>query len=639
MSDAADHAEYLLGRVVEATGGDLRPGQVAMARAVADAFDRREHLLVEAGTGVGKSFGYLVPAVAHGRPVVVATATKGLQDQLGGKDLPTVAAALAEEAPRLTWAVVKGRGSYLCRSRLSEALVEAGWTDQGALFDAVELPGELGRVAAWSQETTTGDRDELPFTVEDWGAYSVGGMECPGRDHCPNGDDCFAYAALDRAADADVVVVNHHLYAAHLGTDGTLLPRHEALVVDEAHRLEDTMAAALGVDLAPWRVFQLTRAMGSLPSLIGADAGRMQRGLAALARDLERAIGQTPPGRFGDLTELPVAGPLEGLAVAVGELAARLRGVKPDQPALSGARARMLRLAGHLVGDVGVLAEPGEGVVTWVEGGDRPSLRAAPVDVAGLLAERLLGEVTMVGTSATLSVGGRLEPMARRLGLDGDVHPVTLERVGSPFDYANQARCYVAAGLPDPRTDAWREAVGDETLRLVVAAGGRALVLCTSRRMVDLVAERLAGAGSHRLLVQGELGAQAITAAFVADETSVLVATMGFWEGLDVPGRALELVVIDRVPFPRPDDPLWAARRDEVERRGGSAFREVDLPRAAMLLAQGAGRLIRSTSDHGVVAILDPRLATAGYRRDLLAALPPMPVTTDRAEVEAFLRG
>ncbi len=634
-SDAADIAEELLHDVVTARGGDAREGQVAMARAVAEAFDRREHLLVEAGTGTGKSFAYLVPAVAHGEPVVVATATKSLQDQLGEKDLPAVAAALADRRT-VTWAVVKGRGSYLCRARLSERLSEEGWTDQGALFNAVELPDELGRVLGWSEDTTTGDRDELPFQVEDWGDYSVGGMECPGRETCPFGAECFAFEALDRAADADVIVVNHHLYAAHMATEGAVLPPHKALIVDEAHRLEDTVAGALGIDLAPWRLFQLTRSMRMARALIGADAARIQRALAALARDFETQLRRTSAGRFSDLEDLPVADAVERIAVIAGDLGARLRSVQPEQQALSAARARMLRLVGHLAGDVAALTELDDQTVAWIEGGRQPAIKTAPIDVAGLLQRDLYGEVTMVGTSATLSLGGRLEPMAARLGLGGPTNEVALERVPGPFDYARQTRLYLASDLPDPRTDEWREAIGDTVLQLVDASGGRALVLCTSRRNVDLLAERLVGV-DHRVLVQGELGANALREAFAADETSVLVATMGFWEGLDVPGRSLQLVAIDRVPFPRPDDPLWAARREASERAGRSAFRDVDLPRAATLLAQGAGRLIRSRADHGVVAILDPRVARAGYGRELIAALPPMPVTTHREEAEAFL--
>ena len=634
MSDVADIAESLLDEVVAAKGGERRDGQVEMARAVADALDRGEHLLVEAGTGTGKSFGYLVPAIAAGRPVVVATATKSLQDQLAGKDLPEVASALGDRV--VTWAVVKGRGSYLCRSRLDDRLGELGITDQASLFDAATLPEELGRVVAWSEETTTGDRDEAPFPVEDWGAYTVGGMECPGRDQCPRGEDCFAFAALDRAADADVVVVNHHLYAAHLSTEGTLLPPHEALVVDEAHRLEDTMAAALGIDLAGWRVMQLTRAMGGIEAAVdGAPA--LRRRLAALARDLDRGLASSPVGRFDDLTALPVAEPIEGLATAVGELAAKLRALRSDRPGVVGSRARSLRLAGHLVGDLAALADPPEDVVAWIEGGRRPALRAALVDVAALLRDRLYGEVTVVGTSATLSLGGSLVPTARALGLGDADHPVRLERLSSPFDYARQTRLFVDGSLPDPRTDAWAEAVGDTTLQLVEAAGGRALVLCTSRRMVDRLSERLIGLGEHRILVQGELGAQALAREFAADETSVLVATMGFWEGLDVPGRSLQLVVIDRLPFPRPDDPLWAARREAAERAGRSAFVDVDLPRAATLLAQGAGRLIRTGTDHGVVAILDPRIVRARYGRSVLAGLPPMPVVGDLSEAQAFL--
>ncbi len=633
----ADRSEPLLERVVAAReGGHHRAGQVEMSRAVADAIEQGRHLVVEAGTGTGKSFAYLVPAVACGSRVVVSTATKSLQDQLGERDLPFIAEALGDELSVAT-AVVKGRGSYLCLSRLEEHLEEAGWRRQEGLFgQSVDVPDELRALVEWAAETDSGDRDAMPFEVEDWSEYSVAGMECPGREACPQGQECFAMAALDRAAEADVVVVNHHLYGAYLASEKTILPEHAVVIFDEAHRLEDTMASALGVELAGWRVWQLVRSARSLPLVVGtAAATRLVRSLSGAATALDKALGQARPGRFHDPAELEAADALTRLLSVVDDLVATVRAASPATPAGQGAKARLLRLSGHMLGDLDFVATMSEGLVGWVEGGARPALKVAPVDVAGLLRHHLLGDVTVIATSATLSVGGDLGPTARALGLGPDDHSRLF--VQSPFDYRTQACLYAAASLPDPRSDEWAEAALDEAADLLEISGGRGLMLTTSHRMLGRAAERLVGVGSFRLLVQGELPKQALVREFEEDETSVLVATMGFWEGLDVPGRSLQVVIIDKLPFPRPDDPLWQARREVAEAEGLSSFAAVDLPRAAVLLAQGSGRLIRSVDDRGLVAVLDPRLARARYGSALIQALPDMARTADPAVAREFL--
>lgn len=632
----ADHSEDLLEVVVAAReGGHRREGQVAMTRAVADAFEDRRHLVVQAGTGTGKSFAYLVPALAHGARVVVSTATKSLQDQLGERDLPFLMETLADELD-VSVAVVKGRGSYLCLNRLEEHLEEAGWSRQEGLFGTETLPDELRQVVEWAAETESGDRDAMPFEVDDWSEFSVAGMECPGREQCPQGAECFAMKALEAASEADVVVVNHHLYGAHLASEKSVLPEHDIVVFDEAHRVEDTFASALGVELAGWRVWQLVRAARSLPLVVGASkASRVVRSLTGAATELEAALGKERPGRFRDPAELETAGALERLLKVTDDLVATVRAAQPATPAGQGAKARLLRLGGHMLGDLDYVAALEDGVVGWIEGGRSASLKVAPVDVASLMRIHLLDEVTVVATSATLSVGGELAPASRALGLRADDHEQLM--VESPFDYRAQACLYAAASLPDPRSEAWADAAVDEASDLLELSGGRGLVLTTSYRMLDRFAERLAGS-DVRLLVQGELPKQALVAAFEEDETSVLVATMGFWEGLDVPGRSLELVVIDKLPFPRPDDPLWTARREVAEQAGLSPFGVVDLPRAAVLLAQGAGRLIRSVEDRGLVAVLDPRLATKSYGSALVRALPDMARTADPEVAREFVR-
>jgi ATP-dependent DNA helicase DinG len=635
----ADESKTLLDVVVEKrAGGHHREGQVDMLGAVSNAIDEQRHLMVEAGTGTGKSFAYLIPAVASGEKVVISTATKSLQDQLGDRDLPFIAEALKGKGVRFKSVVIKGRSSYLCHSRLKEQLSEAGWSDQTDLFASDELTGEVHKVKAWSEETETGDRDALPFEVQDWADYSVSGMECPGRVICPEGDICFAFKAHDRAEDADVIVVNHHLYGMHLSADSSILPEHRVVVFDEAHRLEDTMASALGAELAGWRMWQLTRAATALRAILPTTrATSFQRRLAAATRRFEEDLKDTPQGRFRNASELNVAESLVELVELVTAISTEVRDAKVSNPAFLGAKARIIRLIGHLLGDLGMISDLDDGVVGWVEGGLQPALKAAPVDVGDLLQKALLNNVTTIGTSATLSLGGSLDPVASRLGLGRDGHTYDAKRVRSPFDFDRQSLFYVAADLPKPSHDDWPAAVNDTIAKLVSASGGRALLLATSHRMLREMAEALRDR-EFTLLVQGEMPKQALVKEFEEDETSVLVATMGFWEGLDVPGRSLQLVVIDKLPFPRPNDPLWQARREAAEASRQNPFMTVDLPRAAMLLAQGAGRLIRTVDDLGVVALLDPRLVTARYGTAIRDTLPPMPVTSDLAEAASFLR-
>ncbi|MHB8464323.1 MAG: ATP-dependent DNA helicase, partial [Acidimicrobiales bacterium] len=414
-----------------------------------------------------------------------------------------------------------------------------------------------------------------------------------------------------------VVVVNTHLYGAHLASGGHVLPDHDLVVFDEAHELEDVAAASLGMELT---------------------AGRF-RGLAAVARGLvaDRRVADDLAGA-GDLLETvlaphigqrlqrPLAGEIDTLLTIAAERVTRLTAAARKASDQDARRARVLQAGGHLAGDLAMLRAPADTDVTWVEGSAHaPVLRMAPVDVGERLAACLWGEVTAVLTSATIP-----PLLPARLGI-----PTCDELdVGSPFAYEEQALLYCAAHLPDPRQPAYEAKMHDELSWLIDAAGGRTLALFTSWRAMQAAAAVVRDRTPHRVLTQTDLPKPALVAAFTDDETSCLFATMGFWQGVDVPGRALSLVVIDRVPFPRPDEPLQAARRD---RAGAGAFRIVDLPRAATLLAQGAGRLIRSSTDHGVVAVLDPRLAKASYKWDLVRALPPMRRTKDRAEVAAFL--
>ncbi len=646
--DPFERVEVLLEAVIDAkVGGSHRPGQAEMAAAVAAAMQQESHLLCEAGPGTGKSFGYLIPAIASGRRVMVSTATKSLQDQLTGRDLPFLADALEPLGVRFSWAAIKGRQNYLCLSRLEELREENG--GQEDLFAGEDPPGDdlVAMLLEWAEVHETGDRDDLPAAVPDdlWSEVSVSGMECPGKDECPQGRDCFAMAAFDRAATSDIVVVNHHLYGAGMSLEGGLLPEHDLVIFDEAHRLEDTMASALGIELAPGRLWQFHRAVSSLVRRImpPEEAGRILDPLRDRARALEAELGAADDGHWPDPSGTSLGRAFNAASVVVSEINGRIRSVEPATPGLRGARARALRLGSHLAGDLTWGMDPPDTHVSWVEPErDRKRFKVAPIDVGPLMAERLLSERPAILTSATLSVGGSLVPFALRLGFSADSSEVPLGArmlaVGSPFDYESQGRIYVAAGLPDPRRSEWGAAAARETCSLVQAAGGRALVLTTSYRMLDLIAELLREETDLEILAQGDLPKRRLVERFEAEETSVLVATMGFWEGLDVPGRSLELVVIDRLPFPRPDDPLWVARRELAEAQGRSAFQTVDLPRATMLLAQGVGRLIRTTHDRGVVALLDARLAKMRYGRVVLGSLPPMPITADPDEVISFLQ-
>ncbi len=690
---APDAAEAGLRQVTGAmVDAEERPQQQQMTRAVARSLDSGHHLIVQAGTGTGKSLAYLVPAVLSGKKVVVATATKALQDQLADKDLPQVAAALDHP---FTFAVLKGRSNYLCRQRALEVAGRGSPADPEGLpasvaqdlfgevadpvatavtrrggrarmdaaraasprsrraapppgrsaeeEDAGGLADQVRRLLRWADDSPTGDRAELPFEPSEraWATLSVGPRECPGAFRCPSGPTCFAEAARAAAAAADVVVVNTHLYGAHLASGSAVLPPHDVVIFDEAHELEEVMTSSLGVTLTPGRL----RAAGALARPLlsderGADA---VDGLATVADHLqaelegrigERVLRNVAPGTpAGPAADRSLADVLELATGRVEALATQLRRGdrdrdEPDSGADTARRARAVSAAGHLSDDLAALAGRSDDEVAWVDGTARaPVLALSPIDVGPPLAAMLWEEVTAVLTSATLPAN-----LAGRLGLSR--LPVDELDVGSPFDYREHSLLYVARHLPDRRRPESEAALHDELEALITAAGGRTLALFTSRRATDLAHKALGDRLPYRLLVQGSLPKRRILEEFAADETSCLFATLGFWQGVDIPGRSLSLVTLDRLPFARPDEPLLEARR---ERAGDEAFRLIDLPRAAMLLAQGAGRLIRSADDRGVVAVLDPRLATAGYRAALLAGVPPMRRTTDRRQVEDFL--
>lgn len=621
-SSAASAAAVSLAEIVDNLAvGEVREGQRTMAMSVADAIEGERHLIAEAGTGTGKSLAYLVPAITSGKTVVVATATKALQDQLAEKDLPFLDRHVEEP---FVWSVLKGRSNYLCKQRMAEMASDG---DQLEFDDGSRVAGsalQIRKIVKWAEETRTGDRAELEFEPDHrvWSAVSVGPMECPGANKCPSGGECFSEAARQQTHASSVIVVNLHLYGLHLASGGVILPEHDVVVVDEAHQLEDVLSSAAGLDFGAGRFASLARNAraiidDSLATELGDIGGRLADALGPRVGDRLR--------RFDEELETVLTIAVE----KVNEVVAAIRSVDGDDPKDGPIKARCTVQAGHLAADLSLLTSLPETHVVWVEGPPRsPSLRMAPIDVAAFLAEWLWPKRTVVLTSATLD-----PELHNRLGMvEGEFDRID---VGSPFDYEQQAMLYCALSLPNPNSSDWLDAISDELVALVDAAGGRTLALFTSWRAMDHCAQQLDERVDHRVLTQRELPKPALIREFTNDETSVLCATMGFWQGVDIPGSALRLVTIDRLPFPRPDEPLLEARR---ERAGPRAFAQIDLPRTATMLAQGAGRLIRTTDDRGAVAVLDPRLGTARYRWDLVNALPPMKRTRHRTEVEAFLK-
>jgi ATP-dependent DNA helicase DinG len=630
MTSTTRVQEVLAGVVAQLpNGGEVREGQQQMADAVAAAIRSRRSLVVRAGTGTGKSLAYLVPALLSDKRVVVATATKALQDQLAEHDLPLIEGHLGRP---FSFAVMKGRSNYLCRQRLLEG-AELG--EQGSLEEQHDTPrprdDQVHAILEWSKTTETGDRAELAIEPDErvWAGFSVGADECPGAFRCPSGSTCFAEAARAKAASADVVVTNLHLFGAHLASGDVVLPEFDALVIDEAHELEEVLSKSLGASLSPGRLRALAAiARSSIEGRLPAPVAAAAEQVFDVAARFEDLLGTRVDSRL-DLSRPDELSEVVALAGSVlGDLERALSAVPTSLEEPSSKIARAVLSLGRLREQFNSLAALDEGSVAWIEGRPRPSIEIAPIDISSMLAERVFAKTPVILTSATVPPG-----LAVRLGADPDTTDEL--DVGSPFAFEQHALLYCAAHLPDRRDPAAEAAIHDELAALIEAAGGRTLALFTSRRAMDLAVNALRPRLSHPLLVQNEASKAQLIEEFRNSPATCLFATMGFWQGIDVPGATLSLVVIDRIPFGRPDEPLLVARREHA---GPDAFRLVDLPRAASLLAQGAGRLIRTAEDRGVVAVLDPRLANASYRWTLVKALPPMRRTKDRSEAEAFLR-
>lgn len=615
-----------------------------MAEAVGEAMADGHHLIVQAGTGTGKSLGYLVPAALHAvttdEAVVVATATLALQKQLVERDLPRLAAALEPLLERpVTFAVLKGRNNYVCLHKLNGFVPE---DEEQALFSAQRsaLGEQAVEVRGWAESSQTGDRDEYPGEIDPrvWRSMSVGRRECIGESRCPFGEDCFTVKRRQQAQEADIVVTNHAMLAIDALEGIPVLPEHGAVIVDEGHELVDRATAAVTAEIS---MPMIERAISrSRRQVDQATLDQVQAAAEAFEDALsEASLDATGPIRLPALPrDLVLA--LTLLRDACHQGLTQLAAAGEKDPDVLAARQHARAAVEEVHDTAGALLASGEHDVVWIDPGElrSPSLKLAPLSVAGLLREALFSRSPVVVTSATLTVGGGFDALVTGLGLqDGDV---TTMDVGSPFDHARQGILYVARHLPAPGRDGVPMEALDELAELIEAAGGRTLALFSSWRGVERAAEylRVRLDEAYPLLVQRRGDSVGpLVDAFAADPRACLLGTVSLWQGVDVPGESCILVAIDRIPFPRPDDPLLSARQQAVDDAGGSGFRAVAVPKAGLLLAQGAGRLIRGTDDRGVVAVLDSRLATAGYGSALRASLPPFWYSTDGETVRASL--
>jgi ATP-dependent DNA helicase DinG len=626
-----------------------RPGQIEMARAVMRAFEENRHLIVEAGTGTGKTLAYLVPAVAaalggRGR-VIVSTGTKNLQEQLMEKDIPFLQQILPK---RFAATYMKGRSNYLCLNRLGRA-------QSSPVLEGLEEVDYFEEVCDWSRESETGDRAELanlPESLSFWRHIDARSDSCLGQ-KCPDFDPCFITRMRARAQEADIVVVNHHLFFADLalrnGNYGSVLPDYSAVILDEAHLIEDVASEYFGSQVSNFQIEDLIRDLGML-AIEDADVDReVTRTIVRLSRFSENfwmgfREGRGEEGRYpivpGTFARRNANGEFE--STQLGELYMFLEGsisrvettldtLKEKSPEVESAIRRLRQIRFDLEF---IVTGTDKKFVYWLERRNRGVfLRASPIDVAGLLQDKLFDEVpTVVLTSATLSSGGNFAFIRDRLGLD-TADDLIAE---STFDYESQAVLYLPSKMPDPRSKEWSQAAAAEVIRILRATEGRAFVLSTSLAGMQSLFENVWAEIDYPCLVQGSTSKGQLLKRFRETPNAVLFATSSFWQGVDVRGDQLSCVIIDKLPFAVPTDPIVAARQRYIEETGGSSFHEYSVPQAIIALKQGLGRLIRSTTDRGVLAILDPRLRTKAYGRTFLKSLPPCRVTSQISDLAAI---
>jgi ATP-dependent DNA helicase DinG len=665
VSEYSKKVRSALDAAVAAIGGSPRDGQIEMAEAVANALSDRHHLLVQAGTGTGKSLAYLVPALVHGKKVLVATATLALQRQLVERDLPKIKAALDKELNRdISFAIYKGVGNYICLQKMNNAPNDP---EAQAVLEVSSLEADAKRLRAWAQSANaTGDRDDAPDVDRRvWSANSVSGRECMGADECPSGSKCFAALAKAKAQTADIVVTNHTLLAIEIVDSHPILPERDAIVLDEAHEFMDRTTQAVTEEITAARVARAANmARKHLP-------GKASDALYKASEKFSKALGEyaddlkSDPTKAGRLDKLPstLEAPLRAIKEAVASVTALISAdAQIIDPNSMAERARVKGALNEVSQTATKLLKPGHTHVLWFEP-TYSTLYLAPLAVSDVLRGNLLTQTPVIATSATLTVGKSFDAIAKNIGFviggknedeaeddeersekKGVMDPANLQilDVGSPFDFANQGMLYLPKDLPEPGRDGPSIEALTELGELIQAAGGRTLALFSSWRGVE-------AADEHLRDVLAELKLPIITQRrgdsvgplvdkFAKDEKSILLGTISLWQGIDVPGSACTLVVIDRIPFPRPDEPVLSARAAEADAAGGSGFMQISLPRAALLLAQGTGRLIRSLDDKGVVAILDSRIVNKRYGSILLNSMPPFWRTSDGAVIKEALR-
>ena len=650
-----------LDAAVEAIGGQPREGQIAMAEAVANALSDRHHLLVQAGTGTGKSLAYLVPALVHGKKVLVATATLALQRQLVERDLPRIKGALEKELGReLTFAVYKGVGNYLCLQKMNSAEADP---DGEVLLEIGTLEKDAKRLWAWAETPgVSGDRDDAPDVDRRvWYANSVSGRECIGKDDCAYGSQCFAVNAKAKAQTADVVVTNHTLLAIEIVDSHPILPERDAVILDEAHEFMDRTTQAVTEELTVARVERAAKmAKKHLPGKASDAFAKAADNFAEALNDFAADV-RNDPTKAGRLPELPaqLEAPIrkvkEASAAVVALINADSDVIDPDSMA---ERARVKGATNEVQQTATKMLKPSGHQVMWFEP-TYSTLYLAPLSVSQVLRANLLTDTPVIATSATLSVGKSFDSIAKSIGFvvggsddedsedefeAGDIDPANVQMldVGSPFDFAKQGALYLPKHIPEPGRDGPSKEALTELAELIDAAGGRTLALFSSWRGVEMADEYL-----RKVLAELEIpiitqkrgdSVGTLVERFAKDPKSILLGTISLWQGIDVPGPSCTLVAIDRIPFPRPDEPVMSARAAEADAAGGSGFMQVSLPRAALLLAQGTGRLIRSIDDRGVVAILDSRIVTKRYGSVLLNSMPPFWRTSDGAVIRDSLK-
>jgi len=657
---ASAHPEY-----------EYRPGQVQMAEAVLRAFEERRHLIVEAGTGTGKTLAYLVPAiaaaVARGGRVVISTGTKNLQEQLMEKDIPFLQRVLPK---KFTAAYMKGRTNYVCLQRVKRA-------ETTPILEGLDDVDHFEEVRRWSRKSETGDRAELsdlPENLSFWRHIDARSEICTGQ-KCPDYDACYITRMRQRASDADIVIVNHHLFFADLalrgGEYGQVIPDYSAVIFDEAHQVEDVAAEYFGAQVSNYQVEDMLRDLTMLPIT---DAGlnreltRASNRVArfaeqfwlGFARDARGDEGRFPlvpgtfarKGRSGEIEATPLGESYLSLDGALQRMETTLDVIKDKPPEVENLLRRIRETRFNLEF---IVAGDDRRYVYWTERRGRGVfLRASPIDVSTLLQDKLFERVeTVVLTSATLSSAGNFDFIRRRLGLAAaaefagnefaadDEEPASVSPAAektdelvapSGYNYEEQAVLYLPPRMPDPRSPQWAERAAEEIIELLNISRGRAFVLSTSLSGMRSLYERVASEVDFPCFIQGSASKAGLIDRFRATPHAVLFATASFWQGVDVRGAQLSCVIIDKLPFAVPTDPVVAARQRFIEEQGGSSFYDYSVPQAVITLKQGIGRLIRSTTDRGLLAVLDPRLRTAGYGRLFLASLPPCRVTSDLAE-------